>query len=775
MKTIETLSAVCLLVFVVLCGSSALAQPESDDRTLSPYFFVKSDDPNLDQLPLKSTSAVVNIAGVIADVTVTQVYKNEGSRPIEAVYVFPASTRAAVYGMQMTIGERTIIAHIKKKEQARQEYEEAKQQGKSASLLEQHRPNVFQMNVANILPKDIIRVELKYTELLVPTDRIYEFVYPTVVGPRYSNQPEATAPASQRWVQNPYLHQGEPPTYSFDIEVNIAAGLPIQQITCPSHKVDIRYSGNANAAVLLDRSETKGGNRDYILQYQLAGDRIESGLLLYQGEEENFFLMMLQPPKRVSGEQIPGREYIFIVDVSGSMHGFPLEISKKLLKDLIGKLRATDRFNLLLFAGGSTLMAEQSLTATSDNIAKAIAVIANQRGGGGTELLPALRRALALPRDEGFSRTVVIATDGYVTVEEEAFDLIRNHLGDANLFAFGIGKSVNRHIIEGMAHVGMGEPFVIANPEDAPSRAEAFRKMIESPVLTRIKLDIDGFETMAAEPKAIPDVLADRPVVVFGKWQGEPRGIMTVRGIAGREAYRQVIDVASATPLPSNAALRYLWARHRIMLLSDYNLLRPDDERIAEVTRLGLTYNLLTNYTSFVAVDSIVRNADGRSTTVVQPLPLPEGVSDYAVGGAAPRAMAAAAPQPSTEFFRDERRKYAAQEAVKVQAEPEAKAPAVKIEKVVVTGGLSQDAVRNAAEQKLHEILQCEPNHTKSGRLVISLTVNADGTVSTVTVVSNQTGSQAIETCILKELKSLRLPATSDGRPATATITLLFA
>jgi Ca-activated chloride channel homolog len=775
MKIRKTLSAACLLVIIVLCGSSALAQPESHDRTLSPYFFVKSDDASLDQLPLKSTSAVVNIAGVIADVTVTQVYKNEGSRPIEAVYVFPASTRAAVYGMQMTIGERTIIAQIKEKEQARQEYEDAKRQGKSASLLEQQRPNVFQMNVANIMPADVITVELKYTELLVPTDRIYEFVYPTVVGPRYSNQPEATAPASQRWVQNPYLHQGEPPTYAFDITVNIAAGLPIQQITCPSHQVDIRYSGNANAAVLLDRSETKSGNRDYILQYQLAGDRIESGLLLYQGEKENFFLMLLQPPKRVTSDQIPSREYIFIVDVSGSMHGFPLEISKKLLKDLIGKLRPTDRFNVLLFAGGSTLMAEQSLPATSDNIAKAIAVITNQQGGGGTELLPALRRALSLPRGEGFSRTVVIATDGYVTVEEEAFDLIRNNLGNANLFAFGIGKSVNRHIIEGMAHVGMGEPFVITNPEDAPSRAETFRKMIQSPVLTRIQLDIDGFEAMAVEPKAIPDVLADRPVVVFGKWQGQPRGTITVRGIAGSEAYRRVIDVASATPLPSNAALRYLWARHRIMLLSDYNLLRPSDERIAEVTHLGLAYNLLTNYTSFVAIDSVVRNADGRFTTVVQPLPLPEGVSDYALGGAALRALAAAAPQPSTGFFRDERRKSAAQETVNAQVDAEAKALAVKIEKVVVTGGLPEEAVRHATEQNLHNLLQCNPNYSAAGRLVVSLTVNADGTVNTVTVTANRTGDRNIEPCILKELKSLRLPATLVGRPATAVITLLVA
>ncbi len=176
--------------FLLLIATAVSAQQaEFADKTLSPYFFVKSDDPAVDQLPLQSTSAIVNISGVIADVEVTQGYKNEGERPLEAIYIFPASTRAAIYGMKMIIGERTINAIVRTRDKARHEYELAKQQGKSASLLEQQRPNVFQINVANIMPGDVVRVELSYTELLVPADRVYEFVYPTVVGPRYSNQP----------------------------------------------------------------------------------------------------------------------------------------------------------------------------------------------------------------------------------------------------------------------------------------------------------------------------------------------------------------------------------------------------------------------------------------------------------------------------------------------------------------------------------------------------------------------------------------------------------
>ena len=170
------------------------------DKTLSPYFWLRDADPELDQLPLKSTSAKVNISGVIADVTVTQVYKNEGKRALEAMYIFPASTQAAVYGMKMTIGERSITAKIEELEEARRQFEQAREEGRRASLLEQNRPKVVQMNDTNIQPGDVILVELKYTELLKPTEGIYSFVYPTVVGPRYSETPLENAPESEKWI-----------------------------------------------------------------------------------------------------------------------------------------------------------------------------------------------------------------------------------------------------------------------------------------------------------------------------------------------------------------------------------------------------------------------------------------------------------------------------------------------------------------------------------------------------------------------------------------------
>jgi Ca-activated chloride channel family protein len=763
--------AVFAAVLSCLAGTGAYTQPgESADKTLSPYFFVKSDDPQVDPLPLKSTSAAVHISGVIADVQVTQTYRNEGKGPLEALYVFPASTRAAVYGMKMTIGKRVIEAKIGKREDARKEYETARQAGKTASLLEQQRPNVFQMNVANILPGDEIKVELKYTELLVPADRIYEFIYPAVVGPRYSNQPAETAPPPERWVENPYLHQGEAPTYRFDIAVNLAAGMPIKDVYCPSHKVSTNYDGPSLAKVKLDPSETRGGNRDYILRYRLDGDRVHSGLLLYEGEKENFFLLMMQPPRRVSQKEIPGREYIFIVDVSGSMHGFPLEISKKLLKGLIGNLRPADRFNVLLFSGGSSVMAQESLPATAENIQRALYLIDRQKGGGGTELLRALNQALKLPKPENYSRTVVIATDGYVMVEEEVFDLMRKNLGDANLFPFGIGTAVNRHIIEGMARVGMGEPFIITKQEEAPAQAERFRKMIQSPVLTRVKVNFQGFSPYDVEPLAVPDVLADRPVVVFGKWRGPRNGKITLSGVSGNGSYREALDVATTKPMKSNSGLRYLWARHRIALLSDYNKLRPNDQRTREVTDLGLTYNLLTAYTSFLAVDTEARNQGGEQATIRQPLPLPQGVSDYAVGGArmslAPSSLLArkeAAPAPSEE--------RAGQRGMQ-DAEKDKRV--ASIGEIQVSGGLTQEAVLQALDKYLPQIRTCTNGADSGRKLVLELTINPDGEIKSLRIAGGALKNPGAERCLLKQAKKWKLPSTHDGKEAKAILTIVL-
>ena len=611
------------------------ANPENgDDKTLSPYFFVKSDDPGIDALPLLSTRADVRIVGVIADVTVKQTYKNSGKKPLEAIYTFPASTRAAVYEMTMKIGKRLLKAEIQEKQKARETYEKAKKEGRSASLLEQQRPNVFQMNVANIMPGDLIEIEMKYTELLIPDDGVYEFVYPTVVGPRYSNEKSKTAKDENKFVESPYTRQGKEPFYDFDIKVDITAGMSLSDVSSPSHEEVIKYKNNQNteAEITLAKGQNKSGNKDFVLNYKLSGDKIQTGLLLSHNDKENFFLLMLQPPKKIRKEEIPPREYIFVIDVSGSMNGFPLDISKAMIKQLLGSLKENDLFNVLLFAGSSRFMDCQSVPATKDNIDKAIDLINRERGGGGTELMPALQKVYNNPKASGYSRSVIILTDGYVTVEKEAFEIIRNNLDKSNAFAFGIGTAVNRFLIDGIARSGNGEPFYVLHPKYSDSVKSKFLKYIESPVLTDVKVDFKGFNAYDVQPMSIADVMEQRPIIIYGKYNGAPQGTITVIGkMADRELHVD-IPVKVFAGDESNGALRYLWARNKIAEISDYLTLQEDSANIIQVTNLGLKYNLLTKYTSFVAVDYEVRNNGQEIVKVNQPLPLPEGVSDYAVG-----------------------------------------------------------------------------------------------------------------------------------------------
>lgn len=646
---------VSILAALALVAWAPAFAADTDARVPeSPYFHVKSDDPTLDALPLKATKVDVRIAGIIAEVTVTQHYRNEGQRPIEARYVFPGSTQAAVHAMTVRLGERVISAQIREKQRARLEYDNAKREGKTTALLEQERPNVFSMNVANILPGDDVRVELKYTELIAPHEGSYRFVFPTVVGPRYRSP--TAAPANGSFPATAHLQPGVTSNVAFDLNVQLHAPLPVSDVRCATHRLEAQGLGSERVTLALADDDGPRDNRDFILEYSLAGERTATGLMLYRAPDapdaENFFLALVEPPKAVAPVQINPRDYVFVVDISGSMHGHPLNTAKTLLRNLIGGLRPIDTFNVVLFSGSSRVLSEQSVPATQANIARAVRTIDQMGGGGSTEIVPALRRVAALPKPADVSRSVIVVTDGYVAVENEVFQLVRRNLDQANVFAFGIGSSVNRHLIEGLARAGQGEAFIVTKPERAAEQAERLRRIIDRPVLTQLKAHFAGLEVYDVEPASLPDVMAGRPVVLWGKWRGEPQGAkLILQGQAADGSRTEVVEAPA--PDADAVALKHLWARQRIAQLGDEEALMGGQTQREPITALGLKYGLLTSYTSFIAVDRIVRTKQA-ATPVDQPLPLPEGVSAHAVGGAAPQATLGAVvpstPEPRLAF-----------------------------------------------------------------------------------------------------------------------------
>ena len=630
------LSAILLLS---LCPAAYGEESGNDtgDRTLAPYFMVEGADPSTDSFPLKDTKVSTVINGVIAETYVTQTYGNEGSVPVNAGYVFPASTRVSVHGMKMQVGDKVVTAKIKEKEEAKQEFDAAKSEGKSASLLEQQRPNVFTMNVANIMPGDTVNIELHYTEMIALSEGSYEFVFPAVVGPRYSSPSPDREEDGDQWVASPYQEGGAVPKGTYDIAVSLSTGVPITGLVSSSHKINIEQSADSSAHITLKDPADYGGNRDFILRYQLAGQTVNSGLMLNTGDRENFFLLMVQPPERVPSEAIPPREYIFVLDVSGSMFGYPLDTAKELIRNMVSNLRETDTFNLILFSNDAIRMSARSLPATDENVERAINLINRQKGGGGTELAPALEKAVGIPMDSGagsVSRSVVVITDGYMSDEQAIFDIVAGNLDTTSFFSFGIGTSVNRYLIEGIARTGGGESFVVTDSSESADTARLFDTYIQSPVLTDVQVDYDGFDVYDVEPTAIPTLFAQKPIVLFGKWRGNPAGAIHITGKSGTGDYSQTIQVSEASSSAENSAIPYLWARTRVENLMDYGFSGGDEEAVRkEVTALGLDYSMMTSYTSFVAVIDEVRNTTGESRDVDQPLPLPLQVSDLAVGG----------------------------------------------------------------------------------------------------------------------------------------------
>lgn len=706
-------------------------EEQEEDALLAPYFIIQNEDVSLDVFPLKSTEVTTNINGIIAETRVIQTYANEGDTPINARYVFPTAPSVTVHGMTMQIGDNLVTAKIKEKEEAKEEYEEAKSEGKSASLLEQRRPNVFTMDVANIMPGDTARIELHYTELITPVDGIYGFVFPTVVGPRYSpdtsksmqpedtssqadsseNAPtllseqsseqksvsendagnrgetsndanvetddkihdeaddetsketgteasgtasdetrgetgdkasgeadgkirgEANAETSGEWVASPYLANGEMPPGEYHITVNLSTGVPIGEISCKSHEINVVKEDDSRAQITLANPEDFAGNRDFILKYRLTGEDVQSGLVLTGSEEEKYFMLTVQPPERFTPEEIPPREYIFVLDVSGSMYGYPLETAKDLIRNLVSDLRENDKFNLILFADNTVRLSRESLAATEKNIRRAIDLIDEEEGGGGTSMMPALEEAIAIPMTEETARSVVIITDGYISNEDEIFDLINENMKDASFFPFGIGSSVNDYLIKGIAQCGLGESFVVTDSEDAADSAERFRTYIEAPLLTGVTVDYEGFDVYDAATSTPSILYAQKPIVLFGKWRGEPSGTITISGRAGNQDYNKEISVADVAVDTENEAIRYLWARTKLDQLAGFGSVRNDASVKDEITQLGLDYNLTTPYTSFVAVIDVVRNSEGNSKNVNQASPLPLGVSNLAVGG----------------------------------------------------------------------------------------------------------------------------------------------
>ncbi len=666
--------------------------------------------------PLKHTDVKADVSGFVSRVTVMQVFSNPFKDHIEAVYVFPLPQNAAVDSMTMKIGKRTIKGVIKEKEEARKIYEDAKKQGKTAALLDQERPNIFTQSVANIGPGEEVIIDISYVETLSYNDGIYEFVFPMVVGPRYMPgapagkkgtgwSPDTTQVPDASKISPPVAPKGTRAGHDISVSVHINAGVPIRNISSVLHKVDVKHAGSSSTADITLLKQDNIPNKDFILQFETAGKGIEDAILSHAKDGEGFFTLILQPPDKPKQAEITPKEMYFVLDASGSQMGWPVEKAKETMKYCIENMNNNDTFQILSFDNNVNPCFKAPVPNTKENREAAQQWLATQAGRGGTEMMKAIDYSLGAPPDPERMRIVVFMTDGYVGNDMAILDAIQKKLGNARLFPFGTGNSVNRYLLEGMAKMGKGEVEWVTLNRHGDEVAEAFQDKIGNPLLLDIKVDWGNAPVKDIYPQTIPDLFSGKPVIIKGRYEGSYNGDIVLKGMQTGKPFERKIRVDFPKNQSANDVLGVLWARAKIEDLMNRDLKgiqqgNPDKEIKQMIINLGLKFKLMTQYTSFVAVEEKVVNKDGKLVTVPVPVEMPDGVSHEGVFGE-DKEEASSANQPKMNFY-STTAKY-----------PSTSAPigGAKAEKRRVSGRISRDeydrrVVNEKPVEKLNENLK---------------------------------------------------------------------
>jgi len=571
--------------------------------------------------PLKCLAANAEVAGWLASTRMIQSFVNPLDQPLEAVYVFPLPTTAAVSGFEMRINGRRIVGVVRPRAEAERIYADAVKRGKTASLLTQERVNVFTQKVGAIAPGATVDVTTTYFHPLDYADGRFEYVFPMTVGPRYC--PVSMGAEDVARVTPPIAPEAMRGGREVSVHVVVDAGVEMRDVDSPTHKIVVSREGAARAVVDLERRDELP-NRDFVLRWTVAADSIRTGCVAHRAPDgTGYFSAFLLPPlDRAAPDEGP-RDLVFLVDASGSMDGAPFESVRRFVHAALSRLGGADRFDLIRFGGSIDAFEETSVAATRENVARADAWIDACTVGGGTEMLPAVRKFAELPADPRWRRVVGFLTDGFVGNEDEILATIAGARGGAQWFGFGVGQSVNRAFVEGVAKVGRGRSEVVLPGETqaAESAAKRLFQAIEAPVLRGVTIDVAGLPIVDVSPEHPPDVFAGAPIFVVGRYTSPAEGDLWFRGFAGGREVAVPCHVVLPDFAPTRAELSSIWARGRISEWTDEALVASAEtrsDRLARITAIAVEHHLVSDATALVCVDedSFV---PGESATAVVP------------------------------------------------------------------------------------------------------------------------------------------------------------
>jgi Ca-activated chloride channel family protein len=651
-----------LALAALLWATSSRAAPAGADDPFVGTLFVKGEDGVSRPAVALATEVEVRVSGLVARVRVTQRFSNESDLWLEGVYVFPLPEMAAVDRMALQVGERRIEGRIQERAEARRSYEQARDEGRTASLLEQERPNLFTTSVANIGPGEPVEISIEYQHTLRYADGSFELRVPMTLTARYvpggCEAPEPP-PQSQQlgspdgtgWARatalvpdaariTPWmLHPDSPVVNPLSLHVELDAGLPLARLASPSHPVETtRLGGHRFEAWLRDVP----ADRDFVLQWApVPGQEPRAAIFSEEYEGEHYVLLMLLPPDDDAAAPRIAREAVFVIDTSGSMGGASIEQARAALHLALDHLAPDDRFEVVAFDDAPTPLFGASRPASAANVERAHRFVDRLRASGGTEMLAALELALADAQESAPGlRQVVFVTDGAIGNEAQLFAAIQRGIGRSRLFTVGIGSAPNAYFLNRAAGFGRGTATLIGSQAEVQERMEALFRKIESPALT--DLDVHWNDEVEMWPQRVPDLYAGEPVLVTARVQ---RFVGEVR-LAGRRGERPFEVRLPLTPGAPGRGIHKLWARREIAHWMGQETAGVDPQEVRrKVLAVALAHQLVSRFTSLVAVDVTPRRplgAAGAASNV--PNHGPAGFDPTLVPGVLPRS---ATPAPA--------------------------------------------------------------------------------------------------------------------------------
>lgn len=664
--------------FFLFCFSGPACAYEADDLGGTVQAEV---DGEIVYFPTLKTDITANIQGDLATVEIRQIFSNPLDVPLNARYLFPMNKDSAVYAMRMEVGDEIVEAQIQEIQEAKKTFEKAKKEGKAASLLTQHRPNMFTQKIANLMPGLPITVTLKYTQSVPKVEGDYELVLPLIVGPRYQSGNAGEPPVIMD--DGVAIGQAEvsasDPFGKWEIE-ELPPYPPVAGLNLPQHieedRVSIKVKINAAMPVLAVYSDTHAlevtgdehmkdvslaagrviDNSDFVLRYQLSGRDTQAGFLSSSTEKGGFFSLLIEPPAAPQEEQITPREMVFVLDTSGSMSGLPIAASKTFMRHALENLRPTDYFRIIQFNNNAQEYMSSPVSASPRHIQDGLTYVDGLYASGGTEMHTAITQAFRVAPEPGTLRIVVFLTDGYIGSEASVLQQINTNIGEARIYAFGMGTSVNRFLLSEMGRAGRGFARFLDPTENADDVARQLATRLESPVLTDINIDWDDMNVSDITPAIIPDLFAGDSIRIQGQFHDTGTHTVRVKGKVKGHAATMPLQITLPSAKSSERAemeqesIPLIWARSRIAdYMRQINMparLREDDltdDKLKQkVVRLGLDFSLMTKWTSFVAVSKKVVNTNPEKNKNTQvPLSMVKGVSHLAYGGGS-------TPEPAT-------------------------------------------------------------------------------------------------------------------------------